>query len=30
MVNKLRVHVGDLRGINRLTVAGIPGVVERA
>jgi pimeloyl-ACP methyl ester carboxylesterase len=28
MVDKLRVHVADLRGINRLTIAGIAGVVD--
>src|SRR5271167_4405317 len=28
MVKKLRVHGADLRGINRLTIAGIGGVVD--
>jgi pimeloyl-ACP methyl ester carboxylesterase len=28
MVKKLRVHAADLRGINRLTIAGIAGVVD--
>jgi pimeloyl-ACP methyl ester carboxylesterase len=28
MVSKLRVHAADLRGVNRLTVAGIAGVVD--
>ncbi len=28
MVKKLRVHAADLRGVNRLTIAGIAGVVD--
>jgi pimeloyl-ACP methyl ester carboxylesterase len=28
MVKKLRVHVADLRGVNRLTIAGVAGVVD--
>jgi pimeloyl-ACP methyl ester carboxylesterase len=28
MVKKLRVHAADLRGVNRLTIAGIAGIVD--
>jgi hypothetical protein len=28
MVKKLQVHAADLRGVNRLTIAGISGIVE--